>query len=72
MSLYQQALLHFIKFLQNLLKILPNHIMDSYKFYYKMISDIIVSDYTIKKILKSQYMFKSFIYLIDLFTPNFQ
>ena len=46
--------------------------MDSYKFYYKMISDIIVSDYTIKKILKSQYMFKSFIYLIDLFTPNFQ
>ena len=29
--------------------------------YYKLISDIIVNDYTTKKILKSQYKFKNFV-----------
>ena len=61
------SFIKLIKLLQNLMKLLPNHIM----VYYKLISDIIVNDCTTKKILKSQYIFKNFIYLylIDLFTP---
>ena len=46
------------------MKLLPNHIMVWYKFYYKLISDIIVNDCTTKKILKSQYTIKTLFYII--------
>ena len=58
------SIVKLIKLLQNLMKLLPNHIMVWWKFYHKLISDIIVNDCTTKKILKSQYIFKNFIYFI--------
>ena len=60
---------------QNLMKLLPNHIMVSWKLYYKLISDIIVNDCKTKKILKFQYIFKNFIlfYIQSIsLPPNFQ
>ena len=46
------------------MKLLPNHIMVWQKFCFKLMSDIIVKDYTTKKILKSHYIFKNFISFI--------
>ena len=58
------------------MKLLPNHITVWYKFSYKLtwISDMIVNDYTTENIEVLMYIHKLYfiLYLIDLFTPNFQ
>ena len=58
------TLLNSVKHLQNLMKLLPNHIMVWQKIYFKLISDIIVNDYATKKILKSWCTFKNIILFI--------
>ena len=59
-----RSFIRLIKLLQNLMKLLLNYIMVWLKFYNNLISDIIVNEYTTKRILKSQYIFKNFIYFI--------
>ena len=72
----QMSFIELIKLLQNLMKLVPYHIMGWQKFTVNwfQISDIWVNDYMTKQYWNLKiYLKLSFIsYLIDLFTPNFQ
>ena len=63
-ELHDLVLMSFIKFdkaLTKFNKVLTNHSMIWYKFYYKLISFIILNIYTAQRILKSPWIFKNII-----------